>query len=328
MKFQQLTRIILVIAVLGYSLLITPLSPSAAARGQAGTTLSVTPAAADVILNNTTTVSLYVTDAVKLNAIDITVTYDPTKVRLASWAHGGFLSNLWTFKSVSDTDHGTLWVVATQLSTPGVTGSGNLINLTFSSIAYGVSPVTIMIAHFASSDVPPVQTDPILQSGTLAVHGNPALPYTVTGTFKMQGRLNTDGIPVSLSKINWFGPYNATTTNQSTNNLTINSVYGDIYRITTNQPRYLNVTSDLNKTKTITASTTLSTLLLWGGNAVWTDNIIDANDLALVAGAFGQSGPSLAADVNFSGKVDLFDLTLVAGNYGLTSAVAYQSWMP
>ena len=33
------------------------------------------------------------------------------------------------------------------------------------------------------------------------------------------------------------------------------------------------------------------------------------------------------ADVNFSGKVDIFDLALVGGNFDLTSADVYEDWL-
>lgn len=299
---------------------------TAVVQAQATATVAVTPAASDVIISTTRTVSLYVTGGANVNGFDVSVSYDPAVIQLTSWSFGPYLSNIFKVYEDNKPTQGFLQLVATQLARPSVYGDGNLLNLVFTGQSYGLSAINLM--DVVLDDPAGGETHPIRQNGTLAVHGNPALPLTVTGTFKMQGRLNTGGIPVSLSKLNWFGPYSATTTNLPANNLTINPVYGDLYRITTNQPRYLNITSDLNKTKTITASTTLSTLMLWGGNAVWTDNIIDTNDLALVAGAFGDSGPSLAADVNFSGKVDLFDLTLVAGNYGLTSAAAYQSWTP
>lgn len=324
MKFRRwrLWFIFLVVLLPGLAL---PAYP-AAVQAQSTALVAVTPATSDVVLSSTTTVTLYVTGGVNVNAFDVSLLYDPAIIRLASWSSGPYLSGLEYFIKINKPSDGILHLAAFQKGLPGVSGDGILLNLVFTGQSYGLSSITLDNVVFS----PPSggETYPARQNGTLAVHGNPAQPFTVTGTFKMQGRTNTAGILVSLSKLNWFGPYNATTTNLPTNNLNINPIYGDIYRITTNQPRYLNITTDLNKTKTITASTTLSTLMLWGGNAVWTDNIIDTNDLALVAGAFGDSGPSLAADVNFSGKVDLFDLTLVAGNYGLTSAAAYQSWTP
>lgn len=324
MKFKRwrLWLIFLMVFLPGLAL---PAYPTAV-QAQSSALVAVTPAASDVIISSTTTLTLYVTGGVNVNAFDVSLSYDPAIIRLSSWSSGPYLSNLMYFITDNRPAAGALQLAAIQKNTPGVTGDGILINLVFTGQSYGLSSITLGNVVFA--DPTAGETYPARQSGTLAVHGDPAQPYTLTGTFKMQGRINTGGVPVSLSKVNWFGPFSAATTNLPANNLTINPIYGDIYRITTNQPRYLNVTADLNKTKTIAASTTLSTLLLRGGNAVWTNNSIDANDLALVAGAFGLSGPGLDADVNFSGKVDIFDLTLVAGNYGLTSAVAYQAWTP
>ncbi|MCJ7696374.1 MAG: hypothetical protein MUO40_13255, partial [Anaerolineaceae bacterium] len=83
--------------------------------------------------------------------------------------------------------------------------------------------------------------------------------------------------------------------------------------------------------------TSISALQLRGGNAVWQreiegvwvlDSVIDAGDISLIGAFYGQSGSDLDADVNFSGKVDILDLALCAGNYDLTSASAYGTWVP
>ncbi|TVQ61198.1 MAG: hypothetical protein EA379_06775 [Phycisphaerales bacterium] len=47
------------------------------------------------------------------------------------------------------------------------------------------------------------------------------------------------------------------------------------------------------------------------------DNIVDFNDLSLVLGQFGQSGPGLQGDVNGDGQVDFTDLSIVLSNFGL-----------
>ncbi|HQA29770.1 MAG TPA: hypothetical protein PLA02_11215, partial [Brevefilum fermentans] len=60
---------------------------------------------------------------------------------------------------------------------------------------------------------------------------------------------------------------------------------------------------------------------------------IDIGDAGLVGGAYGQPGSTTPTganhpDVNFDGKVNIQDLALVGGNFGLTSAGAYEEWMP
>jgi hypothetical protein len=120
-----------------------------------------------------------------------------------------------------------------------------------------------------------------------------------------------------------YGPFQATSINQISNNISFANVAEGTYRITTNQPRYLNLTADLNITKVFSPSVlTIAPLELKGGNANWTNNTIDIDDASAVAGAYGQT-INADPDVNFSGKVDVFDLALVGGNFNLTSAAAY-----
>jgi hypothetical protein len=48
--------------------------------------------------------------------------------------------------------------------------------------------------------------------------------------------------------------------------------------------------------------------------------VIDVGDLALIGGAFGNSvTPDTGADVNADGVINILDLVLAGGNYGLSS---------
>ena len=125
------------------------------------------------------------------------------------------------------------------------------------------------------------------------------------------------------------GPYTVPTTNVSSNNLSFTNVAMDVYTVSTNQARYLNITPEMGKQKALLASgNVLPPLRLLGGNAVWTNNEIDIFDVALVSGEIGKTTFIADADINDDGKVDIFDLALVAGNFGMTSAVAYAGWTP
>ena len=110
--------------------------------------------------------------------------------------------------------------------------------------------------------------------------------------------------------------------------------YGGPYTITTNQPRYLNLYADVsfNKLITVSGNYTLPELRLRGGNAVWTDNVINTADAGRVGSDWGGSGSTDLTinhgDVNFDNKVNIQDLALVGGNYDLTSAAAYAAWLP
>ena len=173
-------------------------------------------------------------------------------------------------------------------------------------------------------------------AGTTTVYSN----YTVTGMVTMQGRIFRGGVPAFLTKLGLpvYGPFPMASLDVAPGNLVwLNMPVGD-YKFTTLQPRYLNVTADLNKTFTLAAPKTLATLQLKGGNAMWRawvtdawvyDNAINVDDASVVGGAYGSTG-DIDADVNFDGKVNIFDLALVGGNYGLTSTLAYggTAWTP
>ncbi len=152
--------------------------------------------------------------------------------------------------------------------------------------------------------------------------------FTVTGTISMQGRTARRGAPVKFTG-SPFGPYTAISIEQISNNLVWTNVAEGTYLITTNQPRYLNVTSALNITVAISASkTTILPLELKGGNAYYADNVINTGDASLVGGQYGGTGSTLDGDVNFDGRVNIQDLAIVGGNFYLTSAGAYGSWVP
>jgi hypothetical protein len=308
------------------------------AQGLAVTTLALSPASANLYLNNvnTITLDLQVTDAVSLQGFDVSLTYDPDVVALNSWSHGGMLSP--TAVVTQTNAPGFLRLAIVQLGGTPPSGDGTLLQLSFSGVGVGTSAVTITNAEFTNGSVGGVTT-PALENGSLTVGYDPALleQFALTGEVSLQGQLQKAGVPFSLGPGQTFasGPYPAVSTDLSGENLDFGSVIADSYLITTAQPRYLNLTADLGKVISVSASkTSLQAIRLIAGNAVWTDNVIDAADASLVGASYGmtladlQPGDVLDADLNFDGVVDLKDLALVAGNYDLSSAVVYQDWEP
>ncbi|MBG0786728.1 MAG: hypothetical protein H0S79_16655 [Anaerolineaceae bacterium] len=306
--------------------------------GQSGTVLAVSPASANLYLNNvnTTELELAVTNAVSLQGFDLTLTYDPAVVTLDSWAQGGMLSP--TAVVAQTNTPGFLRLAVVQLGGTPPSGDDVLLRLTFSGVAPGASAVTITNAEFTNGSVGGVTT-PALEHGLLIVGYDSALldQFTLTGEVSLQGQLQRAGVPyqLGLGQTYALGPYLATSTDQSGANLDFGLVVADSYIITTTQPRYLNLTADLGKVVTVSAEkTALQPIRLVAGNAVWTDNVIDAADASLVGASYGltladlEEGETLDGDVNFDGVVDLKDLALVAGNYDLSSATVYHDWEP
>lgn len=155
--------------------------------------------------------------------------------------------------------------------------------------------------------------------------------YKVRGTFYMQGHSGDfkSGIPGTLTGMT-NGIYQTTSISTVPNNMVFNFVPAQSYIFTTLQPRYLNITPDLAKEVTVTNAdvTFASSLVLLGGNAIWTDNIIDVNDASAVGSLYGIGTIADNADVTFDGLVNILDLSLVGGNMDKTSSSAYASWDP
>lgn len=305
------------------------------AAAQTGTTVFFSPDPANVYLNGTNSqvVEVWVGNAVELNAFDITVEYDPAIVSLASWTTGTFLE-VYPSQCFQHPQHpispGYFQIICTQFAKPKKTGSGVLLKLTFNGLSFDSTELSLTNPEF-SAGTPLVTIYPTPTNGTLNVTYNSTIkPTTLSGSFDLQGRTDRGGVPVSLSVGQYVlqGPYNATTTNVSGNNLSFLSVAMDLYTVSTAQAGYLNISPAMGKHIALLASgNVLPPLRLVGGNAVWTNNEIDIFDVALVSGEIGKVSYIPDADINGDGKVDIFDLALVAGNYGMNSVDAYAGWL-
>ena len=313
-------------------LLLCLIAPAFSARAQTGAHISVLPAVTiiDLSVGNTALVQIYVDDVVELNAYEIILVYDPDVLSLTSWSHGTILTNLMNVIPPVN-NPGYLQIVVTQIATPGYTGDGVLLNLNFQASTEGSSAITMTKAELARSNG--VQLYPTVHNGVF----NAVRKFTVSGNISVEYNSLRAGIPVSLVGGTVFnaGPYTATTGGQAGNNFSISQVVRDTYILTTAQPRCLNLSEALGKSFGMASgSTTLAALALVRGNAAWTDNEINAGDVSVLGTYWGKTpadllpGESLDGDVNFDGIVNLRDLAIVAGNFGLTSAQAYASWTP
>lgn len=171
-----------------------------------------------------------------------------------------------------------------------------------------------------TTDVPADDIPLTSLTETAVVNGN----FAITGTFSMQGRVTRGGIPVTLTWLEpgWDYAASADTEDLLVNNFQVTVTYGGSYRITTNQPRYLNVPG---ATPAVSKTMTLPDLYLYGGNANG-DNAIGIGDASVVGGAYGTGNIESDGDVNFDNRVNIQDLALVGGNYGLTDEV-YNDWL-
>jgi hypothetical protein len=158
-----------------------------------------------------------------------------------------------------------------------------------------------------------------------AVYDPTLLPKsTLSGRVLLQGRANPSGASVFLSPGAFFeiGPYVALSQNLPGINLRFDQVVNDTYTLNTGLDGYLNPALQV----TLTADLTLPPLHLLGGD-VNGDDRVDTTDLDAIRAAFGSPGAGIAADINGDGVVNLQDLALAAGNFGLTTDEAYAQWM-
>jgi hypothetical protein len=276
---------------------------------------------------NQVTVNVMIRDAIDVSAFDVQVNFDPTKVTRLSYELGDFLKNTSCIDRFVGPNYFRL--ICGQLATDGQNGTGTLFRIVFQGVTEGVTPLEFTETHLSNryGQALPVSST----NGTLNVVNTGNLLYLpLILNIAQQGQSDRGGITLYLGRGLHYGlAYSGVSTNIPGENLTIPAVAADSYLLTTNQPRVLNITADLNKTATITSEDgTLTPLMLRGGNAVWTDNVIDIHDLTMVTGGYLDPDADPNADVNFDGVVNLIDIALVAGNFGLSSQTAYANWIP
>lgn len=154
------------------------LTPHKAVNGLPGTTLSVFPAQNSVALTGTTQVNLAVTDSSNLMAYDIVIEYDADIVNLVEWVHGDYLSNLAIVYKAETA--GSLHLACTQLATAPVSGSGDLLTLTFQGESLGTTSIAISQAEFF--DGLGALSNPTITNGLLTVVNVPTATQTATLT--------------------------------------------------------------------------------------------------------------------------------------------------
>lgn len=276
---------------------------------------------------DTVVVNVEVADVIQIRGFDIKVIYDPQVVSIDnnSWEHGGFLKNM--ICSNQDFTEGSFRLVCSQINSPVVSGSGTILKLTFTRFAVGQTALIFDRAVFSNVDYQSVypQTD----NGEIRVVDPANLLYLpLIANMTVQGTLDRSGVNLSLASGTAYGlSYSGSSNNDPDDNLLIASVAVDTYTVTASREGCLSASGTI-VIPPDAASYNLPALVLRSGNAQDEDDIIDLDDLAIVNGAYMDFASNPQGDLNFDGLIDARDLALVAGNYGLTSSAAYTNWPP
>lgn len=139
-------------------------------NAQSTTTLAINPTMVTTGVNQSFSIDLVMHDGLNLNAYDIILEYDPSMMTLTQWNHGSYMSNLAVVFRTQEA--GYFRLVCTQLATPGVSGNGVLLKLTFNAHLPGTSEIVLSGAEFADSG------------------GELVLPTRVNGQVQIQTSLN------------------------------------------------------------------------------------------------------------------------------------------
>lgn len=299
-------------------------------RAQESFSIFFDPDPAYIFTDNglSTTVSLKIANAPGVNAFDITLSYNENVALLSSYAIGAaFLPK---FCTVQTNVPGTLTLSCTKTGLPYVFGEAEVLSLVFTAPTVVAStPLTLSLARFVNQVGSFVF--PEIDHGLLNVQESPSPPsLPLEANIDLQGKADRLGVTLNLlDGENYSLDFSAVSKDIEGINITLSSVVIDTYTVTVSHERCLDVTSALGKTKTAPESgtITITPLVLRAGNSVSDDNIND-DDIKAITDAYGNPSINPNADVNFDGLVDMRDLALAAGNYGLTSSSAYVDWQP
>ncbi len=285
--------------------------------------VSVAPTTDKMLVGDELTYSIQL-DPRKVTGTELDLVYDPAVVSVKS-------------VTCNDGDFDLRCVVDT--STPGVihfsgvsyTAKDSLTNLytvVFTGAADGTSALDAdetdaLFAMFSGGSSTKVYAN-VFSDGVVTVYAH----RTVTGTVQLQGRPGANWVGAQVDFGAGAKGYSYTSTpSVAWGGVTLFRVVDDTYPVSVSRTNYLPVILASGHTFTVSAlDTTLNTIQLLAGD-VKTDayNIIDLDDASTIGLQYNLPG---SADINGDGMVNVFDLSLMAGNYLKESSTAYNLWIP
>lgn len=295
------------------------------------TALVLVPDNAKVGVGGTTYIALNVNDIVDMYGFQFQVSYDDTKASAVGvWADNAtpqfqfFRTNPpasipggWNAQCASGICKFAVSHVAPQ---PAVTGSGPVAFIALTGINPGTFTMTLSDALL--SDIDGNSLTHTINTADITVYGY----TTVSGVVSLQGRSTplTSGV-VTLTDLGGDFPilttnFDATTGAYLFNNVPALPLTGSNYQFDAAHSLYLGN----RRTQVLMAGVpyVAPTTSLRGGDAN-NDNIIDVLDMSCIGGAFGGPptvcGVTGSNDINGVPPVNILDLVLAGGNYGLST---------
>ncbi len=176
-----------------------PLLVTARASGelfQANTVIRFQPASQQIDQGETSTVEIWLDNAVDLVAVEVGVSFDPQLLQVQDFDSskegvqiqlGNFVSPDFVVNNEADNSVGQILVAFTQLEVPPANGSGWLATITFQATAQGSSPLTFTLTDLATGNGQLLAVAP--QPGQITVGqvtGSPTPTGTPSPTFTLE----------------------------------------------------------------------------------------------------------------------------------------------
>ncbi len=310
--------VLLCLAVLLF-LLATPARPLAAAPAD----LTLNPTSAELTVGAQVTVTIDLASISNLYGYQLEVSYDSSKVSATGTFTDTFFDTATAFIPTgwdADCGSGVCRFSATHMNPTGPTnGTGPLAQITFTGVSAGVIPLAFTLHYLSDRDGFPLEHT--AGTATLTVYGS----ATVSGTVKLQGR----SVPVTTGTVmltDTSGKFAPTVAIFSETSGFFSAVVpvdltGSTYQLDAAHSLYLTnrlIGVSLSYNTNYQAATT--TLL--AGDAT-NDGTIGLLDLSCVGGDFGRTPGTCSgrggSDINADTFVNILDLTLIGGNYQLSS---------
>jgi len=287
--------------------------------------LSISPPAATMHVGEIITVTAVISDITALAGIDLELTFDPAIVEVVdanSTVNGVQISPGdcpipgQTVENSADNSTGTIsYSTATMAPNPACNGDGVVMSITFRGRAVGNSAIAFSSWDLSDANGLPISTN-TPQDGSLTVLDS----GSIVGMVELQGRTDFSDVIMTASD----GTTTVSTTTDANGNYAL-AVPSGTYVVTAEMERYLD--SELSNVVVVTGSdTNLTDLWLPGGDAN-DDDVINILDMSLIGSHYelscGDAGWDGRADTNDNCTVNIYDLTIAAGNFGQVSPVAW-----
>lgn len=292
--------------------------------------LSLAPEAASILVSDTLTVDVVVSDVIDLYGAELALAFDPAVVAVVDEnpglagvqiAPGTCPEADFVAQNTADNGAGTIHYAVTSLAPAApCSGTGVMASITFMGLAPGTTSMSFTTWLLSDSSIQPITTT--VSHGSLAVESRPG---TIQGAIGLQGRWDNSGVSVTIwDSAGWPGNSLTSTVTAAAGDFSL-SIPAGSYTVTVEMDGYL----DAMRSDVIVdpdGLVDLPQLVLPCGDPN-DDDLINIQDLTILGSHYrlscGDAGWDGRADMIDDCVVNILDLTCTGVNYGRSSPLAW-----